>query len=181
MGSWWRQANLSVRLRPLAAALVLLGGACSSAPEPIDPRTPAALAAPTPADWRAAAAGIAAEVAAALKDQSDHPPVALRPAEGAAPVDLNDMLLAELVLAGVPVAAEDKSRLSLHCRVSASGVTEPPRGIVTASLDPTAETVLLCLLADRGRYVAAARRILRPDAAKQREGEPRGIIVEITG
>lgn len=149
----------------------------------MDPRTPEALAAPTPQEWQAAAAGIAGEIAAALEDRDDDPAVSLDLVEsGGADIDLESMLLAELVLAGVPMAVESETaRMSLHCRVSPTGTTERPRGVVAAAVeDPTAETTVLCLLTDRGRYVAVARRALPPHPVEP-DDAVRGIVLEING
>ncbi|WP_119459516.1 hypothetical protein [Rhodospirillaceae bacterium SYSU D60014] len=159
------------------AGVALLPG-CSSDPDPIDPRTPAAAAVPGPEEWRAVAASIASEIADVLEEREADLPVSLMPVYSAVPVDLYDILLAEFVLAGVPVAAEEDSPTALHCRVSTSGTAERPRGAVSVGPDPTAETVVLCLLAIEDRYVAAARRILQP---QERDRSPSGLVLRVSG
>lgn len=166
---------LSCRRWPLAAAALLAG--CAG-PEPIDPRTPAAAAVPAPQEWRETAASIASEIAGILEDRDAELPVTLMPVYSAVPVDLHDILLAEFVLAGVPVSAADDSSTALHCRVSATGTAERPRGAVSVGPDPTAETVILCLLSIEDRYVAAARRILPPP---ETDRSPEGLVLEIKG
>jgi hypothetical protein len=155
-------------------AAVLLAS-CTS-----EPKTVIHATAPAPAGWQAATAGIAKDIAKVVKERSDASPVALLPIEGnGAPAELDDMLLAELVLAGVPMAVESGSSATLRCRVFPPSEPTTVRGVTAADEDVGGEAVLLCLYAEDKQYVAASQQHLKLPVIQQEA--PPGAVLEIKG
>ena len=169
---WSRGRGITVGPRPLVFAAVLLAG-CTS-----EPKTVHLQSAPALADWRVVAAGVAADISTFLKERNGSSPVSLLPIEGSAvPPELGDVLLTELVLAGVPMAVESGPSATLRCRILSTQAAASPRGIVAAA-EVAAEIVLLCLYAEEERYLTASRQTLSQPLIQH--NAPGAIVLEIT-
>jgi hypothetical protein len=155
-------------------AAVLLAS-CTS-----EPKTVILGTAPSRAEWRAAATGIAKDIAKVVDERNSASPVSLLPIESSrAPAELHDMLLAELVLDGVPMTVESGSSATLRCRVLPASEPTALLGATPASEDGAGEAVLLCLYAEDNQYIAASRQRLSLPVIQ--EDAPRGKVLEITG
>ena len=173
MGS--RELSGYVGPRWLVLAAVLLAS-CTS-----EPKTVVLGTAPTLAAWRAASAGIAEDIAKVVEERNSASPVSLLPIrDNGAPAELDDMLLAELVRAGVPMAVESGSSATLRCRVFPASEPELTtlRGVTATDEGVAGEAVLLCLYAEDNQYVAASRQHLSLPVIQQ--DAPRGTVLEIT-
>lgn len=153
--------------------LVLLLAACSGS-DAVDPRTPAERMAPDLGQWRSGAAAIAKSLAARLPIDST---VALAMDGRNAPDYFTDLLVQELVRAGIPViSGADGPRsmdgvATVRCRTVAIGTTAKPRGVALLA-ETEAGIAVFCAVARNGEIVAAADHILplTPDAIAPKGG-----------
>lgn len=173
-------ATTAHRLIPIALwAGALLACTAKPLPDP-DLRTPNEIAAPSLEDWRAAAHGLADDIAGDIPRPSDLGPASLAPIEGSAPTFFRDLLLADLIENGVPIVEEDgAASLRIACRATPIDVVPNPRGPVTARPTHPGEMMVLCLIAHDGAYLAVQERSLSMPVRPA--PPPKGIVIEVTG
>ncbi|MBV8650115.1 MAG: hypothetical protein JO255_01530 [Alphaproteobacteria bacterium] len=166
------------RLLPVLLAAGTLMSCAAAAPT--DPRTPSELAAPPLEDWRAAAHGLADDIAPDVAARSILGPASLAPIEGSAPSFFHDLLLADLVENGVPIVeADGAAALRIACRATPLDVIPTPRGQMRTHPLPSAEIFVLCLIAHNGAYLAMEERSL--SLPPRSETPAKAIVIEVSG
>jgi hypothetical protein len=160
----------------LVVGAALVGCGTGSGPEP---RTLAEMAGPSHEDWRALARDLAEDIARAAAEHGASSRAVLTSLDGAAPAYLRDLLLAELVGRGVPIAATGEAPLRIECRATSLGAVPVARGTIGSPSTSPGEILVLCLLARDGAYIAAAQRVLPVPAYPEPPAE--GITIEVTG
>jgi hypothetical protein len=171
-------ASAAYRLIPIMLSTGALL-ACTAA-TPTDPRTPSEMAAPRLDEWRAAAHGLANDIAPDVAARSILGPATLAPIEGSAPAFFRDLLLADLVENGVPIVeADGAAALRIACRATPVDVVPNPRGPIKTQLTPPGEIFVLCLIAHNGAYLAMEERSL--SLPPRPEAPAKGIVIEVTG
>jgi hypothetical protein len=160
----------------LVVGIALLGCGTDEGP---DLRTAAELAVPSHQDWRSLARDLADDIAGRVTGQGALGPAVLGTVGGGAPAYFREILLAELLARGTRITNAAEAPLRIECRTISLGVEPVLRGARGSPASPPGKTLVLCLLAHDGTYVAATQRSLATPARPEPPAE--GIVIEVTG